>query len=134
MKQVLIDTDIISYFLKGNEKVFLRFQEYLKDFDRINISIITYYEIVSGLTFKNAEKQLQIFEEFCSTATIINLSKDSIKVAAEIYANQRKKGKSVDDIDILIAGIAISNDLVLVTNNIKHFGKIEGLEVDNWTE
>lgn len=132
MKPVLIDTDIISYFLKGNEKVFLRFQEYLKDFDRINISIITYYEIVSGLTFKNAEKQLQIFEEFCSTARIINLSKDSIKVAAEIYANQRKKGESVDDIDILIASIAISNDLVLVTNNIKHFGKIDGLEVDNW--
>ena len=132
MKPVIIDTDIISYFLKGNDKVFLRFQEYLKDFDRINISIITYYEIISGLTFKNAEKQLQIFEEFCSTATIINLSKDSIKVAAEIYANQRKKGKSVDDIDILIAGIAISNDLVLVTNNIKHFGKIDGLEVDNW--
>ena len=132
MKPVLIDTDIISYFLKGNDKVFLRFQEYLKDFDRINISIITYYEIISGLTFKNAEKQLQIFEEFCSTATIINLSKDSIKVAAEIYANQRKKGESVDDIDILIAGIAISNDLVLVTNNIKHFGKIDGLEVDNW--
>lgn len=132
MKPVLIDTDIISYFLKGNEKVFLRFQEYLKDFDRINISIITYYEVVSGLTFKNAEKQLQIFEEFCSTATIINLSKDSIKVAAKIFANQRKKGKSVDDIDILIAGIAISNDLVLVTNNTKHFGKIDGLEIDNW--
>lgn len=134
MKQVLIDTDIISYFLKGNENVFLRFQEYLKEFDRINISIITYYEIVSGLTFKNAEKQLQIFEEFCSTARIINLSKDSIKVAADIYANQRKKGEAVDDIDILIAGIAICNDLVLVTNNIKHFGKIEGLVVENWTE
>jgi len=132
MKPVLIDTDIISYFLKGNEKVFLKFQEYLKDYDRINISIITYYEIVSGLTFKNAEKQLQIFEEFCFTSTIINLSVDSIKISAEIYANQRKKGEAVDDIDILIAGIAISNDLVLVTNNTKHFGKIEGLTIENW--
>jgi len=132
MKQVLIDTDIISYFLKGNEKVFLKIQEYLKDFDRINISIITYYEIVSGLTFKNAEKQLQIFEEFCSTSTIIYLSINSIKMSAEIYANQRKKWEAVDDIDILIAGIAISNDLVLVTNNTKHFGKIEGLDIDNW--
>ncbi|WP_114752516.1 type II toxin-antitoxin system VapC family toxin [Pleomorphovibrio marinus] len=132
MKPVLIDTDIISYFLKGNEKVFLKFQEYLKDYDRINISIITYYEIVSGLTFKNAEKQLQIFEEFCFTSTIINLSVDSIKISAEIYANQRKKGEAVDDIDILIAGIAISNDLVLVTNNTKHFGKIDGLTIENW--
>lgn len=134
MKPVLIDTDILSYFLKGHEKVFLRFQEYLKDFDRINFSIITYYEIVSGLTFKNAEKQLQIFEEFCSTATILNLSKASIQTSAEIYANQRSKEEAVDDIDILIAGIAISNNLTLITNNTKHFGKIEGLEVDNWNE
>lgn len=99
MKPVLVDTDILSYFLKGNEKVFLRFQEYLKDFDHINISIITYYEIASGLTFKSAEKQLRIFEEFCSSSAIINLSKDSIKMSAEIYANQRKKGEAVDDID-----------------------------------
>ena len=132
MKPVLVDTDILSYFLKGNEKVFLRFQEYLKDFDRINISRITYYEIASGLTFKSAEKQLRIFEEFCSSSAIINLSKDSIKMSAEIYANQRKKGEAVDDIDILIAGIAISNDMVLITNNTKHFGKIDGLEIDNW--
>lgn len=132
MKPVLVDTDILSYFLKGNEKVFLRFQEYLKDFDHINISIITYYEIASGLTFKSAEKQLRIFEEFCSSSAIINLSKDSIKMSAEIYANQRKKGEAVDDIDILIAGIAISNDMVLITNNTKHFGKIDGLEIDNW--
>lgn len=33
---------------------------------------------------------------------------------------------------ILIAGIAISNDMVLITNNTKHFGKIDGLEIDNW--
>lgn len=132
MKPVLVDTDILSYFLKGNEKVFLRFQEYLRDFDHINISIITYYEIASGLTFKSAEKQLRIFEEFCSSSAIINLSKDSIKMSAEIYANQRKKGEAVDDIDILIAGIAISNDMVLITNNTKHFGKIDGLEIDNW--
>ncbi len=47
---------------------------------------------------------------------------------------QRSKAEAIDDIDILIAGIAISNDLTLVTNNIKNFGKIEGLIVENWSE
>lgn len=99
MKPALIDTDIVSYFLKGNEKVFIKFQEYLKHFDSINISIITYYEIMSGLTFKNASKQLDIFENFCSTALILNITKDSIKRSAEIYSNQRIKGIAIDDID-----------------------------------
>jgi len=64
MKAALIDTDIVSYFLKGNVKVYIKFQEYLEHFDNINISIITYYEILSGLTFKNATKLLEIFENF----------------------------------------------------------------------
>lgn len=134
MKPALIDTDIVSYFLKGNEKVFIKFQEYLKHFDSINISIITYYEIISGLTFKNASKQLEIFENFCSTASILNITKDSIKSSAEIYSNQRIKGEAIDDIDILIAGVALSNNLVLVTNNIRHFGKIGELQIENWNE
>ena len=134
MKPALIDTDILSYFLKGNEKVFINFQEYLKHFDNINISIITYYEIISGLTFKKATKQLDIFENFCSTAFILNITKDSIKKSAEIYSNQRIKGEAIDDIDILIAGIALSNNLILVTNNIRHFGKIKELQIENWNE
>src|SRR5690606_19992348 len=110
MKPALIDTDIISYFLKGNDKVFIKFQDYLKYFNSINLSIITYYEVISGLTFKNATKQLEIFEDFCSTATIINITKNSIKKSAEIYSKQRIKGEAIDDIDILIAGIALSNN------------------------
>ncbi len=64
MKPALIDTGIISYFLKGNEKVFIRFQEYLKNYDTINISTITYYEVISGLTFKNANKQIEALKIF----------------------------------------------------------------------
>ncbi|MFO7826161.1 MAG: type II toxin-antitoxin system VapC family toxin [Cyclobacterium sp.] len=134
MKPALIDTDIVSYFLKGNDKVNFRFDEYLKHFQSINISIITYYEVISGLAFKNAEKQFLIFEQFCSAANMLYLTKDSIWKSAEIYSQQRIKGEPIDDIDILIAGIAISNGLNLVTNNLRHFGKIEGLDVENWND
>jgi tRNA(fMet)-specific endonuclease VapC len=134
IKPTLIDTDIVSYFLKGNDKVFVKFQEYLKHYDTINISIITYYEVISGLTFRGSFKQLNDFESFCSSATIIDITKESVKKSSEIYSIQRQKGEAIDDIDILIAGIAISNDMILVTNNIKHFGKIEGLIIENWNE
>ena len=108
MRPVLIDTDILSYYLKGNKIVFEHFQDYLSHYDTINISVITYYEILSGLIFKDAIGQLRSFENFCTVVTIINLTKDSIKKSADIYSVQRKKGQAIDDIDILIAGTAMS--------------------------
>lgn len=134
MKPALIDTDIVSYFLKGNPKVFSKFQEYLQNYDRISISIITYYEIMSGLTFKNASKQLEIFERFCKEVNVLNLTQESINYSARLYAEQRNSGKAIDDIDLLIAGIALSNGLVLVTNNVSHFSKLEHLIIENWSE
>lgn len=106
MKSALIDTDILSYYFKGNDKVLLRFRDYLEYHETINLSSITYYEILSGLRFKKATKQSKIFKDFCSSASVINISIKSIEKSAKIYSVQRFKGEAVDDIDILIAGIA----------------------------
>ena len=54
MNSVLIDTDILSYYFKGDKMVIGNFKNYLQEFDLIQISIITYYEIVGGLLAKNA--------------------------------------------------------------------------------
>lgn len=55
-----------------------------------------------------------------------------MKLSAEIYATLRRSGTPVDDIDLLIAGVAISNDLVLITHNQCHFDRIDGLEWQDW--
>ena len=46
MKETLIDTDILSYYFKGDTQVVENFQEYLESYSYINIPIITYYEIL----------------------------------------------------------------------------------------
>jgi len=133
MKPALIDTDILSKFLKGNEKVKKRFKSYLRAYNCINFSIITYYEIISGLKHKDANRQLNTFLEFAAISNILPLTLQSSENSAVIYANLRKKGTPVDDIDLLIAGIAIENNMIVVTNNTSHFERIEGLEVENWS-
>jgi len=60
MEKCLLDTDILSYYFKGNENVVSNFNNYLNHFDSFNISIITYYEILSGLKAKFSRKQLNI--------------------------------------------------------------------------
>jgi tRNA(fMet)-specific endonuclease VapC len=60
--------------------------------------------------------------------------RQSVFLSAEFYADLRAKGTPADDIDLLIAGIALANNLILVTHNVKHFDRIEGLEVTDWSE
>lgn len=133
MKRALIDTDILSYYFKGNSKVIGNFKSYLGIFDSIEICIITYYEITSGLLAKKALRQLQVFEQFADENRIIPLTEKSSKISAELYAALREKGNPIDDIDLLIAGVAIENEMLLVTNNEKHFGRIPNLIIENWT-
>jgi tRNA(fMet)-specific endonuclease VapC len=134
MDRVLIDTDILSYYFKGDQTVINNFNTYLQQYDLIEISIITYYEIVGGLLVKNALKQLNIFEDFVSNNIVIPLTENSVNISAELYSTLRQNGNIVDDIDLLIAGIAIDNDLTLVKNNEGHFNRIPGLKIMNWSK
>ncbi|MDP2807713.1 MAG: type II toxin-antitoxin system VapC family toxin [bacterium] len=134
MKPALVDTDILSLFFRNNHNVVLNFKSYLVRHGKINLSIITYYEILSGLKHRDALKQLDSFLEFAKHNTVIPLTKESVEISSDIYAEQRKSGSPIDDIDILIAGIARSNGLILATNNEDHFKKIEGLSILNWSK
>lgn len=134
MKVALVDTNILSLFFRDQPLVIENFNAYIKEYGKINISIITYYEIVSGLKHRDAQKQLTSFLEFASNNTVLPLTTDSTTISGDIYASLRKKGTPVDDIDILIAGIAIANNLILVTNNRRDFEKIEGLEIEDWSQ
>lgn len=55
-------------------------------------------------------------------------------MSADIYAQLRLLGTPVDDIDLLIAGVAVANGLILVTHNSKHFDRIDGLQTEDWSQ
>jgi tRNA(fMet)-specific endonuclease VapC len=50
----------------------------------------------------------------------------------EIKTRLRQKGTLIEDFDLLIAATALNNNLVLVTNNVDHFTRIEKLQIENW--
>jgi predicted nucleic acid-binding protein len=134
MKPAMLDTDILSEFLRGNPKIMDRVDEHLMEYGFISLSIITYYEILNGLLYKDARKQLSKFEDFVELNKVIPLTKRMAKIAANIQADLRKKGTEIGHTDTLIAGIAIASELELITNNTDHFNRIKGLEIANWTK
>ena len=134
MTPALIDTDILSLFFRNDPLVVECFERYTQTYGKINLSIITYYEVLSGLLHRDAHKQLERFHAFTAVNRVLPLSREAAEHAARLYAETRKQGTSVDDIDILIAGVALANDLAVVTANTSHFDKLPGLTVENWAD
>lgn len=132
--QFILDTDILSLLMRRNTAVFAKARAYLSEHGHFTISIITRYEILRGLKAKDAGKQAERFEEFCSMNTILSIDETVIVQAADIYANLYKRGELIADADILIAASALANGCGIVTNNEAHFRRIVGLHVENWLE
>ena len=128
----LLDTDILSELFKGHNLVKTRASEYIREHGRLIISHITKYEILKGLKAKRAQKQIDAFIKFCALNIVLPITDDVIIKAADIYASLKEQGTLISDADILVAAIAIINNVVLITNNTAHFSKIQGLKLDNW--
>ncbi|MCF8372481.1 MAG: type II toxin-antitoxin system VapC family toxin [Bacteroidales bacterium] len=136
MTNYILDTDIISYYLKGYETVTNNVQNYLSQTSkkRLTFSEITYFEILAGLEYKMAFKQIETFKQFASKSLILKLSYPSLQKSASFFGSLKRKGIIIGTPDLLIAGVANVNDLTLVTNNQKHFEPIEGLKTVNWNK
>ncbi len=81
-----------------------------------------------------ATRQIEQFLEFCLFNEVLPITLKSASIAATHYAYIRRLGTPLDDMDLLIAGIAIENDMTLVTHNMKHFSRIPGLKLQDWIE
>jgi tRNA(fMet)-specific endonuclease VapC len=133
VKPCLIDTNILSLFFKGHPQVAQKFADYERLYQQVNFSLITYYEVVSGLKHRDAQGQLARFLAFANRNVIVPLTLEVIDIATDSYADLRRRGQPVDDIDLLIAATAVAGDFVLVTQNSKHFERIAGLSVVDWS-
>ena len=132
MKRCTLDTNIITAFLKNDLRVVGKISNYLDLFDKLTINIISYYEILRGLKDLGNQEKLRRFEDFIQENELVLIRKDTVEKAAEIYAYLKKEGNLIEDADILMAAIAIVEDLVLITNNTSHFNRVKGLRLDNW--
>jgi predicted nucleic acid-binding protein len=64
---------------------------------------------------------------------IVSTGKESAQIFGMLKASLKKSGAPLDDFDLLIASCAMAHNLTLVTNNTKHFSRIDGLKLTNWT-
>ena len=134
MKYVL-ESNIISYALKGDVEVRRHLDEATATGNEIIVPHIVYFEIKRWLLEIGAKVKRRMFEEMLhDTITIQPINEPVWDMAATLYVQTRKEGKPMGDADLLIAAFCLINDFALVSNNTRHFERIEGLKLVNWKE
>jgi len=134
MKKSLIDTNILSYFLRNHPMVVEKFRLYRQHYSYLSFSIFTYYEIKSGLLYKDAKKQLQQCDRLAEVSEIIPYDRAIADISCKIYNDLRSRGLLITPIDLFIAATAISCDYRLITANVKHFQNISDLDYEDWSQ
>ena len=128
----LLDTDTVIYCLKGHETVIRNLKNHRQD--PLKISTITLLELYYG-AYKsekvtgNLAKVRRIENEFDAIAVDFSIAGTFGMLKFSLEA----QGLPLDDFDLMIAACALTRNLVLVTNNTKHFQRVEGLKLENWT-
>ena len=130
----MLDTNACIDYLNGMNEV----KDLISDQEElVHITSITVYEVNIGLertkrkiSEKRYNELYKIWVEFISSMEIFLLGYKEAEKAAEVYDNLESKGYKIDDNDILIVGIMLSNGITkILTRNVKHFENIEGIEI-----
>ena len=127
----MLDTNIVIYVIKRRPlEVLDTFNQHA---GQMCISSITLSELLHGVE-KSAQPDhnLRQVESFVSRLDVLDYTSKASAHYGDIRSNLEKKGKTIGVNDLHIAGHARSEGLVLVTNNLKEFGRVDALRLDNW--
>lgn len=130
----MLDTNICIYVIKHRpDSVIKRFLS--NDPDEMCISSITYAELMHGVEKSQAvEKNRIAMSLFLSPITILDFDSHAAQEYGKIRAQLEKKGTPIGPMDMLIAGHAKAEQLILVTNNTREFQRVEGLKLEDWVQ
>lgn len=129
----LLDTDTVIYSMKGAGAVKENLMRHYND--PITISIVTLMELCYGAyKSQRTAANLSKIKTLEQSLEIVPFDMKSAERFGMVKAQPETKGTRLDDSDLMIAACALTRNLTLVTNNMKHFGRIEGLKFTNWSE
>ncbi len=130
----LIDTNICIYLMNQRpHNLIQKIKRFL--LGDIGISSITLAELQYGVSkSKKKEKNQSRLNEFLVPFEILPFDERHTITYGEIRSQLEKAGRIIGPLDLLIAAHALTEELVLITNNDKEFKRVKGLSVENWTK
>jgi len=133
MLKYMLDTNICIYVIKRRPIQLLEiFNKYS---GHMCVSSITLGELIHGAEKSSQpEGNRKNVEDFISRLDVLSYDENAAGHYGDIRADLEKKGSVIGVNDLHISGHARSRGLILVTNNVKEFDRVEGLRLENWVE
>lgn len=129
----IMDTNICIYAIKNKPESVIR-KILSQNPEDLCISVVTYAELMHGVEKSQAvEKNRIAMSLFLSAITVLDFDGEAAEAYGQIRAELERKGTPIDPMDLLIAGHARSQGLILVTNNTREFARVTGLRIEDWT-
>ena len=130
----LLDTNIVSYAIKSQYVALRqRYQDELRQ-DTVCISAITRAELRSGQArMQLGDKRIQAINEIFIDTPTLAWTAQAADIYGKIDSVLIKTGRQIGMADAMIAAHALAENLTLVTHNVRHFERIDGLKIEDWT-
>ncbi len=134
MRLFMLDTDTSSYLIRGRTPA-LDAKVAAVAHKQLCISAVTRGELLYGVRLKDGAHQLvRLVDEFLLRVRSLPWDDEAAAHFAVVAAALHRSGQPIGAMDAMIAGHALAVDAVLVTNNARHFGRVDGLTIENWCD
>jgi tRNA(fMet)-specific endonuclease VapC len=126
----MLDTDTVSFALRGQGRVAARLLEHRPS--ELCISSITLAELRYGAEARQSRQLHRLISTFVEPIEVMSFDQSAAARFGGLAASLARRGEPIGTFDTLIAAHALSLRLTFVTNNIQHFRRVPGLATENW--
>ena len=131
MTGFMLDTGISSYIIKRRPATLV--EGFEKHAESLSVSVMTAAELRFGAAKAARPKLAELVEAYLERLAILDWTNEVTGRYARIRSELERSGKPIGNMDLLVASHAVSQRMVLVTNNLKHFANVPGLTVEVWS-
>lgn len=132
---ILLDTTFLIDFLRKKKNAIKKAEELVAR-DNLCTTYVNFYELLIGVYSENVtgqEEKIREVENLMDKLEVFSLEKKSANYSAKIGGALSIEGRMVGDMDNMIAGIALSNNVsIIVTRDKEHFSRIKGLKIEDY--
>ena len=128
----MLDTDILSDLMKRTPSPELQEKVRTVPVEEQFTSSITLGELIYGAQKKRSERLLSQVRRIVANLQILPFSSSAAAVYGQVRADLEAAGNPIGEADTRIAAIALERGLIVVTGNVRHFGRVRDLPVENW--
>lgn len=133
MIKYMLDTDTCIFIIKRKPPHVKRL--FNAHFGQLSISAVTLAELIAGAEKSaNVTRNLELVEGLAARLEVLPFADHEAKQFGQVKAELERIGQPIGPYDMMIAAHARSSGLILVTNNIKEFSRVQGLRAENWLE